>query len=140
MKIVERPRCVRLKRRWACRLVSECTGNSMLRRTSPGSRTFWWSPVTKSHASTVLTVPSVAHSVNEASSATARVIIGPAGSDIQMLPPTVAEFHTLKEERKYSQLTRISGLARQLSGGTNAYSSATVPRGPDTEMSRADLQ
>ncbi len=57
-----------------------------------------------------------------------------------MLPPTVAEFHTLKEERKYSQLTRISGLARQLSGGTNAYSSATVHVAPDTEMSRADLQ
>ena len=32
------------------------------------------------------------------------VIIGPAGSAMQMLPPTVAEFHTLNDARKASQL------------------------------------
>ncbi len=32
-----------------------------------------------------------AHSVYVASSATVMVIIGPAGSDMQMLPPTVAD-------------------------------------------------
>jgi len=34
------------------------------------------------------------------------VIIGPAGSDMQMLPPTVAEFHTLNDARNASQLVR----------------------------------
>ena len=34
------------------------------------------------------------------------VIIGPAGSDMQMLPPAVAEFHTLNDARNASQLVR----------------------------------
>ena len=54
-----------------------------------------------------------AHNVYVASSATVIVIIGPAGSDMQMLPPTVAEFHTLNEARNASQLVVNSGAARQ---------------------------
>ena len=78
----------------------------MRRRISPGARMFSWLPVTKSAASTVRSEPSAAHSVYVASSATVIVIIGPAGSDMQMLPPTVAEFHTLNDARKASQLVR----------------------------------
>ena len=45
------------------------------------------------------------------------VIIGPAESDIQMLPPTVAEFHTLNDARNASQLVRNKSPASQPSGG-----------------------
>jgi hypothetical protein len=36
---------------------------SIFRSTSPGARTFWWLPVTKSAAFTVRSEPSGAHSV-----------------------------------------------------------------------------
>ena len=48
------------------------------------------------------------------------VIIGPAGSDMQMLPPTVAVFHTLNDARKASQLVRNSGAARHSFGAENS--------------------
>ena len=65
-----------------------------------------------------------------ASSATVRVIIGPAGRDMQMLPPTVAEFHTLNEARNASQLVVISRAADQSAGAENAYSSRIVHIAP----------
>ena len=43
-------------------------------------------------------------------------IIGPAGSDMQMFPPTVASFQILNEERNDRQHWRNSGAAVQ-SGG-----------------------
>ena len=48
------------------------------------------------------------------------VIIGPAGNDMHMLPPTVAEFHTLNDARKASQLVLSSDPARQSPGGSNS--------------------
>ena len=48
------------------------------------------------------------------------VIIGPAGSDMHMLPPTVAEFHTLNDARKASQLVLSSDPASQSAGGSNS--------------------
>ena len=54
-------------------------------------------------------------------------IIGPAGSDMQMLPPTVAVFQILKEARKARQHWLISGEAASHSGGhASASSWATV--------------
>ena len=40
-------------------------------------------------------------------------IIGPAGSDMQMFPPTVASFQILNEARKDRQHWRNSGAAVQ---------------------------
>ena len=60
MKIVDRPRCVSVNRRWVWRLRSAPAGMSILRSTSPGARMFSWLPVTKSTASTVRSDPSVA--------------------------------------------------------------------------------
>jgi hypothetical protein len=48
------------------------------------------------------------------------VIIGPAGSDITMLPPTVAEFQILNEAKNASQLVRSSGPTLQSFGVANA--------------------
>ena len=96
----------------------------------PGARTFWWSPVTKSRASTVRVDPSGAHSSYVASSATVSVIIGPAGSDMQMLPPTVAEFQTLNEDRNASQLFAKRVPAVQSPGGAKAYRSRIVHVAP----------
>jgi hypothetical protein len=52
-----------------------------------------------------------------ASSATAVVIIGPAGSDMQLLPPTVALFHTLNDARNTSQQMGNKAAAGQFRGG-----------------------
>jgi hypothetical protein len=62
----------------------------------------------------------VAHVLLERLSATAMVIIGPAGNDMQMLPPTVAEFHTLNDARKAPQLALSSDPASQSAGGSNS--------------------
>jgi hypothetical protein len=48
------------------------------------------------------------------------VIIGPAGNAMHMLPPTVAEFHTLNDARKASQLVLSSDPARQSPGASNS--------------------
>ena len=50
-------------------------------------------------------------------------IIGPAGSDMQMLPPTVATFQILNEARKASQHSRMSGVARHSGGPVKRASS-----------------
>ena len=60
--------------------------------------------------------PSGDRNVYDASRATVMVIIGPAGRDMQMFPPTVAAFHTLKEARNASQLVVNSGAAGQSAG------------------------
>ena len=41
---------------------------------------------------------------------------GPAGSDMQMFPPTVAAFQILNEARNASQHWRTSGIARHSAG------------------------
>jgi len=56
------------------------------------------------------------------------VIIGPAGNDMQILPPTVAEFHTLNDARNASQQVASSDPARQ--AVRNAYNCAIVHMAP----------
>src|SRR4051812_34837009 len=65
------------------------------------------------------------------------VIIGPAGSDMQTLPPTVAEFQTLNDARNASQLIRNSGAATQSAGASNAYRSRMVHMAPISKPSPA---
>jgi hypothetical protein len=51
-------------------------------------------------------------------------IIGPAGKDMQMLPPIVAAFQILNDARNASQHWRSSGAAVHFAGASNRYSSA----------------
>ena len=74
-----------------------------IRSNSPGARTFWWLPVTKSTTDTRRGSPLRGQSVQTPSSAAVSEIIGPAGSDMQMFPPTVASFQILNEARKDRQ-------------------------------------
>src|SRR5579859_2200996 len=60
------------------------------------------------------------------SSAAVSEIIGPAGSDMQRLPPTVAVFQILNEARKARQHWLISGAASQSGGQAIASSCAIV--------------
>src|SRR6202007_1486559 len=60
------------------------------------------------------------------SSADVSEIIGPAGSDMQTLPPTVAVFQILKDARKARQHWLISGAANQPGGHASASSCAMV--------------
>src|SRR6201996_7655870 len=60
--------------------------------------------------------------VQTPSSAEVSEIIGPAGSDMQRLPPTVAVFQILNEARKARQHWLISGAAIH-SGGQNSPAS-----------------
>src|SRR5665647_2778066 len=53
-------------------------------------------------------------------------IIGPAGNDMQMLPPTVAVFQILNEARKARQHWPINGAAAHSTGGVSASSCAMV--------------
>src|SRR5258708_19146541 len=64
--------------------------------------------------------------VQTPSSAEVSEIIGPAGSDMQMLPPTVAVFQILKEARNARQHWLISGAAIHSGGQASASSCATV--------------
>ena len=59
----ERPRWVSAARRNAKVLASASAGRWMLRSNSPGRRTFWWLPVTKSMAGTSRGPPARGHSV-----------------------------------------------------------------------------
>src|SRR5882672_891929 len=59
-------------------------------------------------------------------SAEVSEIIGPAGSDMQMLPPTVAVFQILNEARNARQHWLISGAAIHSGGQASASSCATV--------------
>src|SRR5262245_10590091 len=60
------------------------------------------------------------------SSADVSEIMGPAGSDMQMLPPTVAVFQILNEARNARQHWLIRGDAIQSGGQASASSCATV--------------
>ena len=54
------------------------------------------------------------------SSAIVSEIIGPAGNDIQILPPTVAVFQTLNDARNEWQHWWISGAAVHSGGASRA--------------------
>src|ERR1700752_4759535 len=60
------------------------------------------------------------------SSADVSEIIGPAGSDMQILPPTVAVFQILNEARNARQHWLIRGEAIHSGGQGSASSCATV--------------
>src|SRR5205814_8990064 len=100
----------------------------MLRRSSPGARTLAWLPVTNSTIGTSRGFPLRGQSVQTPSNAVVREIIGPAGSDMQIFPPTVASFQILKDARKERQQLRKSGAAIQCDGAfpTNGSSSTTL--------------
>src|SRR5258708_37931920 len=83
----------------------------MRRSKSPGRKLLLWLPVTKSSTATRRSPPSGAITVQIPSSATASEIIGPAGNDIQMLPPTVAGLQIFNEERKHREQSPPSGPA-----------------------------
>ena len=86
----------------------------------PGARTFRWSPVTKSAARHARARAVPRPERDDASSATVSEISAPAGSDMQMLPPTVAVFKILKDASSDLQHSRSSGPARQSAGGLEA--------------------
>src|SRR5436190_18903154 len=100
----------------------------MLRSSSPGARTLAWLPVTNSFIGTLRGFPLRGQSVQTPSSAVVREVIGPAGSDMQMFPPTVASFQILKDARNERQHSRKSGTAVQSNGAfsTNWSSSTTL--------------
>src|ERR1700722_6856441 len=85
-----------------------------------------WLPVTKSATPMRCSLPSAFQTVQTPSSAAVSEIIGPAGSDIQRLPPTVAVFHILKEARNARQHWLIRGAASHSGGHARASSCATV--------------
>src|ERR1700752_5062576 len=60
------------------------------------------------------------------SSADVNEIMGPAGNDMQMWPPTVAVFQILNEARNSRQHWLIRGAAIQSDGQASASSCATV--------------
>ncbi len=72
-------------------------GISICRKRSPGARRLRWLPVTKSMTRIFCSPPPAFQMVQTPSSAEVSEIIGPAGSDMQRLPPTVAVFQILKE-------------------------------------------
>src|SRR5215470_4271124 len=83
--------------RKAERRLSAVSGRSICRKRSPGCSTLRWLPVTKSAADSLRSPPSACQIVQTPSSAAVSEIIGPAGSDMQRLPPTVAVFQILNE-------------------------------------------
>src|SRR6185312_13955789 len=85
-----------------------------------------WSPMTKSTTGIFRSPPLACQIVQTPSSAEVREIIGPAGNDMQMLPPTVAVFQILKEARNARQHWLISGAAIHSGGQASASSCATV--------------
>src|SRR5215475_14758472 len=82
--------------------------------------------MTKSIAATLRSPPAAFQTVQTPSSADVSEIIGPAGSDMQRLPPTVAVFQILNEARKARQHWLISGAASQSGGQASASSCAMV--------------
>ena len=97
-----------------------------MRSNSPGARTFCVVAGHEiDHRHAVARSPSRRQSVQTPSSAAVSEIIGPAGSDMQMFPPTVALFQILNEARKDRQHWRISGAALHSGGAATASSSAT---------------
>src|ERR1700712_4095267 len=82
--------------------------------------------MTKSATLTRCSLPSAFPTVQTPSSAAVRAIIGPAGNDMQRLPPTVAVFQILKEARNARQHWLIRDDAIHSGGQTRASSCATV--------------
>src|SRR5437016_1965211 len=80
----------------------------------------------KSATLTCCSLPSAFQIVQTPSSAAVNEIIGPAGNDMQRLPPTVAVFQIVKEARKDRQHRSISGAASQSGGQESASSCAIV--------------
>src|SRR6185295_13523696 len=122
----ERPTGVSEIWRNAERRLKAASGISICRNRSPGASTLRWSPVTKSTTGIFRSPPPACQMVQVPSSAEVSEIIGPAGSDMQMLPPTVAVFHILKEARNARQHWLISGAAIHSGGQASASSCATV--------------
>src|SRR6266404_1388080 len=97
----------------------------MLRRSSPGARTLARLPVTNSIIGTSRGFPLRGQSVQTPSRAVVREIIGPAGTDKQIFPPTVASFQILNEERNEWQHSLSNGAAFHSGGATKRSSSNT---------------
>src|ERR1700730_1558063 len=76
--------------------------------------------MTKSSTATRRSPPSRCTIVQMPSSATASEIIGPAGNDMQIFPPTVAVFQILNDDRKEQQHCSIRGAAAQSVGAGTA--------------------
>ncbi len=112
--------------RKAARRFKAASGRSIWRRRSPGVSTFFWLPVTKSTAATFCSPPFAFQIVQTPSSAAVSEIIGPAGSDMQRLPPTVAVFQILNEARKARQHWSMTGAASHSTGQTSPSSWAMV--------------
>src|SRR3981189_3360832 len=102
------------------------SGISICRNRSPGASTLRWSPVTNSATGIFRFFPPAGQMVKTPSSAAVSEIIGPAGSDMQMLPPTVAVFQILKEARNARQHWLIKGEAIHSGGQESASSCAPV--------------
>ena len=106
-----------------------------------------FAPVTKSTIGICRSPPSRDQIVPTPSSAAVSEIIGPAGSDMQMLPPTVAVFQILKEAANARQHWPISGEAVHSTGSDADSSAATVqvaairsPRSSDLDRRPAGSQ
>ena len=112
----------------AARAVSAAAGRSTRVSSSPGASAFAPSPVTRSATASVRTPPSGRVIAATPSSAAVSEVIGPAGSDRQMFPPTVATFCTLNEPSSASQHCRASSAAGARAGraGRQRASSASV--------------
>src|ERR1700742_1604124 len=108
------------------RRFSAAVGMSICRSRSPGLSTLALLPVTKSETAISRSPPFASQMVQVPSRAAVSDIIGPAGSDMQMLPPTVAVFHILNEARNARQHSLIKGTASQSGGQAIASSSATL--------------
>src|SRR3954470_5152883 len=102
------------------------SGMATCRNRSPGASTLRWSVVTHSATAIFRSPPPACQMVQTPSSPEVREIIGPAGSAMQMLPPTVAIFQILKEARNARQHWLISGEAIHSGGQESASSCATV--------------
>src|SRR5712671_1569784 len=108
------------------RRFSAAIGISICRSRSPAVRTLLWLPVTKSATLIFCSLPSAFQIVQIPSSAAVNAIIGPAGNDMQRLPPTVAVFHILNDARNARQHWLIRGAAVHSGGQARASSCATV--------------
>ena len=109
----ERPRLLSDRRRNATREARADAGRWTLRSSSPGARQLRASPVTNSATGTVRLAPPGPSTVATPSRAAQSEIMGPAGREVQRLPPTVDMFQTLKEATNESQHGRISSSAGQ---------------------------
>ena len=94
-----------LKEIWrnAVRRRSAASGRSMARRSSPGRSALRCGAKTKSVTATRRSFPSGVQMMQTPSSAAVSEIIGPAGSAMQRLPPTVAAFQILNDARNERQ-------------------------------------